>query len=229
MGLSLKELVVRMHASKEGEESRKWKACCQTRKTNKQNPAQWEAASAQSTVATLKPLSAAVQLPARRKPVQAGCVKPRSASPILLSGSVQDLLCSSGICNFTAEFTVWVYFHPLCGLLPIQGSVLGNHLELFLPSVCSPYSVWYYHCLDVGPPGFVIACSFPVSPQLPIFQHVSLFIVLPRRVLDFILQPFYCIFTSLWVNIQTFVCVHTGLPAMVIILQHLCGLGFNAP
>lgn len=53
------------------------------------------------------------------------------ASPTFLSGSVQDRPCSSGICSFTAEFAVWVYFHLLCGLLPIPSSVLGNRLSYF--------------------------------------------------------------------------------------------------
>lgn len=70
---------------------------------------------------TLKPPHCRCLAPSTQKAL-AVCVWDAlwNASPTLLSGSVQDRLCSSGICNFTAEFTVWVYFHLLCGLLPFR-------------------------------------------------------------------------------------------------------------
>lgn len=161
VGLSLKEIVfvepIMMYASEGGEEKQELESMLldkakQTNKTLLSGKLPFLRTLEQHWSHPLLPSSSQH----RGSLCKSGCVMMWGASPTLLSGSVQHLLCSSGICNFTAEFTVWVYFHRLCGLLPIQGSVLGNHLELFLPSVCSTYSVRYCHCLDAGPPGFVI-------------------------------------------------------------------------
>lgn len=175
--------------------------------TNKQTT-QWETAFPQSTAATTPLLSDSQHGEAFAVWI---CDAVWDASPTLLSGSVQDRPCSSGICSFTSEFAVWVYFHLLCGLLPVPSSALGNHLELLLPSVCYTHSVWYHYCLDVGlllglPSNFPILAKPAPTPSHPL--AFCLFILLPKRFLDFILQPFYCLSTSLWVNIQAFVCAH---------------------
>lgn len=160
LGLNFKKNVfmelIMICANKQGEEKqeRRWKhAVRRNKQTNK--TAQWEATFPQSAEATTLLL-----FDSQHGETFALWIRDAlwDACPTFLSASVRDRPCSSGICSLTAEFAVWVYFHLLCGLLPVPSSVLGNLsyfsllfviLILFgIIIVWTLASSWVYHLIS---------------------------------------------------------------------------------
>lgn len=121
------ELIMICANKQGGEKQERWKHAVWQNKTNKQNCAVGSRISSERWGHH----SAVVWLPAWRNLCcldpwcLVGCLPhlclcKRSGSPLFL----RDLQPHSRI-------AVWVYFHLLCGLLPVPSSVLGNHLSYF--------------------------------------------------------------------------------------------------